>query len=391
MLFENISNINYTLKDFPQDELYRLFVDADKVKSESGWRRYEAREPGCLAALCKAAEVAWFKDIENKELNEDLIHEIHKNVTTDVKKLNSDDIIPGEFRKNTSGFDFSRITEEGFFEILDLIQRQKSANYDSKEHQQDTLEDYQSIYINTKNKKEKEIFKKYALSEKTLELRGLTGSNLIVQTTLLDIPMRYNTSLIDELYKTLLTKEEAKSLSLIESTKRVAKMTSGDLFDLKYYAPAPHIVPLEMKKIIQSYNDRIKTATLAEEKIKIIADTIWEFNHTHPFRDANIRVFAILLCNRLLIQNGLGLAIFPDPNIFDNHGKTEVAQAIKEAIDIAKRLILNQKENKGFYRGFNTNRIPKEDLEQFRAWSTGLYSLAQGTPKNSEKKTHTQR
>ena len=187
MLFKKLSNSNHPLKYFPQDELYRLFVDADKVKSESGWQSYEAREPGCLAALCKGAEVAWFKDIENIELNEDLIHEIHKNVTTDVKKLNSDDMIPGEYRKNTTGFMFDKITNEGLFEILDLIQRQKSANYDSKEHQQATLKDYQTVYEHTKDKDEKATFKKYKLSilqkyglSTQTELPGLTGSSLSV-------------------------------------------------------------------------------------------------------------------------------------------------------------------------------------------------------------------
>ncbi|MHB1947607.1 MAG: Fic family protein [Gammaproteobacteria bacterium] len=376
--FPSSSQPKLTLHDFSQDELYRLFVDEKLVNSESGWTEYETREPGCIAALCKAAEIAWFQDMENKEINLDLIKSLHRCVTTGVQKLNSMDFTPGEFRKNFTGFPISGYTKKdeqfsaskrGLFDIFRLILRQKSAGYDSKEHQTKTAEDFKYIRDHSKEPEEK---KEFAPRESHL---GDTGSSISFPLSCYGFSHLYTTHEIEEdLDLFFVNQPHKKAWPLEEKLKVLSTFIINKMSEIRYRAPAPHIIPLEMESIIKSYNAGIKLAKTEEDKLVLIAKTIWEFEHTHPFRDANIRVFAILLCNRLLMQQGLGLAIFSDPNIFNGLGKKELAHELKKAIENAQQVVNKIKTGD---IAFKTQSIPESERARFREWSKTLFALAQ--------------
>jgi hypothetical protein len=91
---------------YPQDEMYRLFVDGVLVTSEKGWILYANREPGCLASLCRAAEVAFSENINNTTLSVSFIQRLHELCTQGVSEFGGHDkkfdktadVLPGKFR-----------------------------------------------------------------------------------------------------------------------------------------------------------------------------------------------------------------------------------------------------------------------------------------------------
>lgn len=364
------------LTDIPQDDFYRFFIDRKLVDKELGWIQYENREPGCLAALCKAAEIAWFHEIENTNIDIDLIKSLHKAITSNVKNLNSSDFTPGEFRKNFTGFRLNSsqfpASEAGIYDILQRILQQHLAEYDSKENQEKTKADFQYAHNHAKSAEEKNDF-----ASVDAAIPGSTGSSLTIpETGPYAIIAHYSTENIHDAINDFFrnhTNEEREKLNLNEKIKELAHFIKKTYSNLLYRASAPHIIPTEMDQVIQQYNTRIIEAKSREEKLSIIADSIWEFEHIHPFRDANTRVFVVMLCNRLLLQQGFGLVMFNDPNMFDGFGKEELAKALDIALKNTRSIVQDIHSHS---TTFDTQNIPEADKQRFQEWSDRLYTLA---------------
>lgn len=345
------------LSDIPQQQLFHLFVDEDLVQKEKGWQAFEKREPGCLAALCKAAEYAFFHDRDNLEVSEDLIKNIHQRCSSNVSKLNSTDFTPGEYRRNFTGFQISDgwhwdaqnpLSEEALSDVLKVIARQKEDDYESEENLRRLRRDYEHVARSAKDKGEKKVAEDILRNED--HMAGQTGSGL-----------------------SILSRESAKHFIIHTSSdpgeNLYSEIEKEKLLAIKYRAPAPHIISAEMKRAISQYNREIKTATTNEEKIAAISDLIWEIEHIHPFRDCNIRT-CVLLLNRLLRQQGLGLAFLSDPNKIDCMSKKEWRAEIQKGRQRATAIAR-------MGDGRNLEQIPEENRDLFQRWSLKLFLTSQ--------------
>lgn len=67
-----------------------------------------------------------------------------------------------------------------------------------------------------------------------------------------------------------------------------------------------------------------------DEKLLAVAELIQNLDQLHPFNDGNIRVFAILLLNRLLFDLDLTPACLEDPNCVDCLSLEEIVAEIKK-------------------------------------------------------------
>lgn len=92
----------------------------------------------------------------------------------------------------------------------------------------------------------------------------------------------------------------------------------------------------------------------------MIAKHIQFFERLHPFPDLNGRTFVNALLNRMLMQNGLGLAIFEEPNLFDLYAVSELVDVIKKAIKNGEKII----EGDSLF-GFDTHCMSEVEKERF--------------------------
>ena len=85
---------------------------------------------------------------------------------------------------------------------------------------------------------------------------------------------------------------------------------------IKLYPPrTPGILEAAVDHLLFLYHDAKKNTL--DEKLTAIIQLVQDLEQIHPFYDGNIRTFAILLIQRLLVDEGLTPACFLDPNCFD--------------------------------------------------------------------------
>jgi Fic family protein len=410
------------LRDIPRDDWYRLFVDARFVEREKGWEKFAEREKNCLPGYCKGAEVA-FSNLENKTLTVDLIKELHKQVSTGVE-LNSKHFTPGEYRKNNTGFFITRSEDdrlkdgspyyipsaECIKDMMDLIGKQINNKYDDPRFLA-ALKNHHAISAkgdaSDDETKNAEKLSKYSLED----LKGSVGAAFgLFDGVAMRVPvpfgvtkfyeeMVFNTNTMADTVRdkasAILHEHPGKYQQLIndkgninfeafghelreeliksEQLEFLSKEEKKGPLRWRYRPIAPTMVAYEMDELVHSYNTKINLARNQEEKLFIIAETIWHLDHIHPFRDGNTRV-SILLLNRLLLQNGFNVATFWDPNVVDLRGIREFANEIKIAIQNTEII---QRQRTGNLLGFNTDSIPENKKQEMRAWTRKLYLSAQ--------------
>lgn len=118
--------LSHFKKNYPRDRLWQLAVDGalyspwecayqarhdagydsklkDKKRPERGWRLYELREPGSLAAFFRGLKRA-MQDIEDKTISEQLIKDLHAAVSINVNGEMIEELKPGEFKQRENQF-----------------------------------------------------------------------------------------------------------------------------------------------------------------------------------------------------------------------------------------------------------------------------------------------
>lgn len=317
------------LVQYPASELYRLPVDGRFHAKEQGWKQYEERQPGCLKAAFDGLAYA-ISNIENTHLTVKFVKELHKIVMTNVKDL-KEGTIPGKIRtsKEIVGFYMPPhvITQAGLKDLFDYM------------HDQTIYEKMQGSWIGP------------AADEKFADQSMLrrTAKSIDPDRSLCHETIKFN------------------YMTNTELAKKHFALTQDNDFN-HYLAPHSDKVKDDLKQAIQKYNQDIKTTTNEDEKLNIIVDLVWTCDHIHPFMDGNIRTFAVLLLNRLLLQNGFPPVTLMDPNKFDCHSKKELVAEVK--IGMKNSLALIEGEKKLF--GFNTDSMEREDHAKLAEF-TGLF------------------
>lgn len=309
---EKIKSSLEILARYPQKELYRLIVEGDKLQKENGWVEYEKRQPGCLESFFSGLALA-ITDIEHLQLDIQTIRNLHKACTQGIKGNN--ETTPGEFRASNIEMSFEinmdSATEEGILELLDMIEAEKDFPF------------YQSPGL-------------YKNSE-----WGIANDQKLFFHTL----------------------EENRKKHNVNDNKEFAKKIFQDIKNgSQYVYVAPFMVDpftKKLEKVIEDYNEQISTAE-DNKKLEIIIDLVYKLEHLHPFNDANIRTFAILLLTRLLIQHGFPPPTFKDPNIFDAYSKKELLKEINQAMTNTLNITQGEKNLFGF---FTKNMAPNEKTQ----------------------------
>lgn len=404
---EFLVNSPHPLTDFSHNELYRLFVDANLVRKESGWMEFEGREKNCLFALCKAAEYAYFENLDEKTLTDQLIKHLHFLATTKVDKISEFDVRPGQYKEYFNGFGLVP-TKQDLLEILRFIKEQQS--YDDKSYQAKTRGDLifnaeneirTQHYENsgttlTKAAIEKNISNAIKKAEKHYQesnIEGQAGANIkitfyeylngfvshthFINTKILNLKYDALVNYIDNIKKDkVMPKDFIEILNFLKLSNEPIKIENIMGINIQFCAPCPSIVNDLMVQTIDDHNAKIKKAISDGEKLKVIASTIWEIEHIHPFTNGNIRL-CVLLLNRLLLQHNFkNFAVFDNPNIIDNISKEELVDEIKIAMQNFENI---KKKKEGEIGGFDTRTIPENTQHEFRIWSARLYWLTQLT------------
>jgi len=304
------------LKQYPQAELYRLIVDGRLHKNEKGWVEYEKREPGSIKAAFNGLALA-ITNINDTILTTNFIEKLHLSCTRNVRGLESKD--SGRLRvkpmQDLVGFyiEPENATEEGILELLNMIESQKD------------FQKYHSAWIGYSPSVGQTDFETAIYHHSLQKMRAYYG----------------------------LENNEQLSKHLLPMFKRR---------EYAYLPPRPgEAFNKELKSIIKTYNSTIVEAKDEESKLEDIVNIISDLNHLHPFMDANIRTFAILLLNRLLIQNKFFPATFYNPNCFDAHSKKEMIAIIKQSMQNTKDILNGKKD----IFEFNSSEIPKEYQSQY--------------------------
>jgi hypothetical protein len=317
----NLSN----LANYPHKELYRLVVDGfyhDKFK-ENGWEGYENRQPGCLKAVFDAMSMA-ITNLEEKKLSLELVLNLHKLITTNVNKLHPE-VKPGLVRDEMPvGFSLNSlsVSEKGLCEIFDDIE-----------------------------------------SGKIFGVRLGPPISLSGAMKPVDEPIHNNQVLDPDKTISQSTIKSIRKAYHANDNTELAKKIYPHINNYRYIGPYVKARFLKdlMSNLIDEYNKEIKNSVTLQDKQKIIIDLICGLEHLHPFRDANIRTFVIVLLIRLSIQNDIQIATFEQPNIFDGFSKNEIRLKWNEAIDVTNKIINGEK----IIFNFNSAAIPSKSQESY--------------------------
>ncbi|CDZ79105.1 Phosphocholine transferase AnkX [Legionella massiliensis] len=308
------------LKAYPQEEIWRLFVDGRFWVKENGWHGYESREPGSLNAALESLCSSALEVEDDFELSVDFIKSIHRKCGRKVEEL--EDKSPGEPRTSepvSFGIPASRASIKGIEEFLRL----------------------------------------HFLIE--------SGAGFGPGTAGIFAPKFEH-----DYFKDLKP----------EQIPELAKQIYDDMCE-KGFSEASHFfvavrqnVEVYLEAITQSYNSEIKEAQTIDQKLLVIAKHIRQYEVLHPFKDANGRTFANNLLNILLMQHGLPPATFYEPNVFDLYSAEELVDVIKEAMLNTMTIIESHEKAISLY-GYHSTF---EDRAQFTAMlDSPAYGEIRGT------------
>jgi len=308
------------LTQYPYQEFYRLVVDGDFHEFERGWVEYEKREEGCLEAVFTGLGMA-LSNLEDTSISEDLIKRIHAACYNNVKNL--DKSLAGTFRKEGPGVGYpinTNTTLEGLTEILDYIETQNEfPNNEGLELRPDT--------------KDIDILKSRTVSKDS------------IQQIKQELAITTNAELARLIYYGF-----GNSLKFIYASPKASTAFHD-----------------KIKNLIANYNQHIQNVS-GDKKLELIIETVAEFDRLHPFYDANIRTFSVVLLNRLLIQNGFPPATQADPSRVDGYSKDQLLLEIKKSIENTEKLLSGVREL--FY--FDSSTLSSSEEDQHLQYSQSL-------------------
>ena len=256
------------LAKLPPERLFQLFVDGDVHREENGQDGFEFREPGCMRAFYDALSVA--------------INQIDKPLTPDSLLA-----LILEIHRASSQNVRGRIGVRHPGQIRDV----PIAAFPVKK--------YRCTKQGIIDIRKREFLKTAA----TLKVRGVDVDLLTCKDEYLE-KCRYYL-------------RQSVSLSNVP-----AELSAEELRAL-------------IKEILTTYLTSMQLATEQKNddlQIQAIARCAKDCELVHPFEDANGRVFANIMLDLLLMQNGFPPATFFEPNIFDLYGDEELAEAVKDAM-----------------------------------------------------------
>ena len=358
---------------YPLNEQWRLLVDGIEYANftsktdentialehdPAGWRQYENREPGSLAAFFSAWQYC-LNEIdshpERTPLTSQFILDLHKFVTENVsgnfeaiseedKKFRNDSI---EYYAFTAK-ERHRYTSEGFKSLLSFVNDKKNDAIllypEMKPFVQYTADNsplkpndnavilymkknllFHTINIDASN------LDVFPIVQKCKSMMDAFRNNYDGKSGYAFYMIRSNA-----IYK--LHPVNNSNISADEILKRVRRDKCLYISSQAYITPQASPLPLKIEsfipkypenfiankisQIINDYNEKIAREKCDDDKLFVIGNTIQALERIHPFSDANGRTFVNLLLNYMLLKEGFPPATLFEPNVFDAYGYT---------------------------------------------------------------------
>ena len=286
--------------DFPKSVRWRLFVDGIKQVNAHDYQEtgFEAREPGHLQAMENAFQ--FLLSTPGETITVDYIQKLHTIAATGVqftsnRGRNIKHVKPGEFYPRHSN-------------LYDGVLLHLTSNASNAGIQE--------------------------LIESVAQGSGLT----------LTIPHpNQNTGqiTIDQTWLSHYGADEAYRMLAIHSFSSIRVCTA---------LSSPRDIEKKLSNIISQYQSEMSQKPISsKEKLRVIVSFIRQLGWLHPFKDANTRVFVMLLLNKCLIENNFPPTLLNNPNVFDGH-------SIEELIDQVCQGFHHFKVVKDYGRFLNFNK-----------------------------------
>ncbi len=319
--------VNSLFQSFPKNEFWRFFVDGVKQKKDS-WVGFEQREPGYLQAMFNVM-FTMLNDI-NEPLNVKMLLSYHKLATENVHIKKLDEKLRGTWRIADVNFALvdTNVTLEGVLTLLSrldegdthfMLARDGVACLDEIE-----LSNYDIINSHTFkymfDQKMEFIVRRYQKDPNDPQTKK------IVMNQLADFIVKNNYFFRTQHEKIYVMDDDGQSVKIIPPE-----------------TPLTEVVPIKATQILARYHKLKDLHQKTEQKLLLIAQTIQDLEQLHPFKDANCRVFVMVILNKLLIENGFPPCMLFDPNCFDAFSPSQLVDEIKKGMLTFQQII--QKNN----------------------------------------------
>ncbi|MBF0206774.1 MAG: Fic family protein [Oligoflexia bacterium] len=337
------SNGFFYLKQYPQKELWRLFVDGNLHATENGPEGYERREPGSLKGLFEALRYVIVEKPKDITIDSELIFNIHihvvKGVELEYKAPFNRDYCYRFIAEEIVGYQLSKnvVTLNGLVELLKKMELQSKSD-------EGYMGGYQGCWLAPENEQNGRLNMQEAVYPGNVSDRvSFAGGREALAG-------RINDRIQSEL-------------------SRFAPAKSSFV----YLAPRPGTVARGLAEIIESYNKEIRIEYLGQDaQLRVIVDHVQRLEQLHPFNDANLRTFAVILLDRLLMQHGFPPVTLENPNVFDLHSVDELIEVVKGGMNLTKEIIEAGPEADGSWFNFKSSSISKDLQKKLTEWSAVL-------------------
>jgi hypothetical protein len=325
-----ISPLHFTqllLSGFPLEHFWRLCIDGVKADKDS-WPGFEAREQGYLQGMY-AVFASMLKEV-NTPLNADSILKYHLKATNAVamEKLPKD--LKGKWRTEDASFGLlkSNATVEGIISLLNRLEDGDDEFVLARDNvaieDEIVLEEYDIINCYTL---------KMMLDNKIdflIRRKGMSaddpGLKECAKRLLAEFILKDNYAFRTQQHKIYKLNADMDGIGIEVSSQ-----------------PIESLLHAKVEAIIQDYHKMIQTQD-CDMKLMAIIDTIQKLEQLHPFKDANCRVFVMVLLNKLLLQNGFPMCILHDPNCFDAFSTTQLLTEVKTGMLTFQNVYFSQKK-----------------------------------------------
>jgi hypothetical protein len=319
------------LKNYPVQELWRLFVPGKYHQKNKGWFDLEKENKERLKSTFNAFAMALSN--LSKPISMDFIKDIHKIAAQDLAKTEApfdpyrayedqdedESFTPGKLRihpmRDIVGYRLyeDTITQNGIEELLNKIESQTD------------FPKYHGAWL------------------------GFGSAPHI----------DFRSAIYTDSIKIIREKREVKTnAELAAQIFAEAKPKK-----LSYLAPrAGEVFEATFKKLIDDFHQQMDTCNDASNKLEIISGLITDLYQLHPFQDGNTRTIPFILLNFLLTQQGLPIATFENIDVYKGHSKVEALKKLNLAMTNSLRLIEGEKNLFDFVTSEN---ISNEQQDQY--------------------------
>ncbi|HRE32421.1 MAG TPA: hypothetical protein PLD88_10645, partial [Candidatus Berkiella sp.] len=187
-----------------------------------------------------------------------------------------------------------------------------------------------------------------------------------------------------------------------QSVYQISSEDDAAIVEHKVTASLEFLMHQKSEHILHRYHKLMMFCHDSDQRLRIIIEAIQQLEQLHPFKDANCRLFVMIMLNKLLIENGFPPCMLHDPNCFDafamNELTVEIINGMRVFQECAQGLgLVNELENLSLEQSselndyfVNIHQQLKKALEAHFLLSetektlTALYDMSAIQPKASQ-------